>query len=368
MKARALQRHLSVLIPTLFMLILLLILLASCTTDKTGKAFGKVKNTCFESDEGNDLLWTGRIYGVSGGIRFNLYDTCSGNILTEYFCESGEKKSVEVICEQAYGEEYTCRFSRCEKKVKESLPDIIGLSPDSCKDDDGEYNYTWKGNVSGFKQESRYTFLDYCEDAATIVEHYCYGAAAKEAHILCEELGKSYKCFDGRCVIVQENQSICTDSDGINTTIKGYVTGFYSNGSQYLLFDACTENHRQVLENYCTESPPASGNWLNNQTSLSCTSGCVNGACIVTNNQTLMNNSCADTDNGIIQDEFGIAYGFQNSHFILVFDSCTGSMNQSCENCTSPSLIENYCLGLQLTSTLVNCTAENKSCMFGECS
>jgi subtilisin family serine protease len=68
----------------------------------------------------------------------------------------------------------------------------------------------------------------------------------------------------------------CTDSDGVNINIKGFVTGLNTAGKSYSQSDYCVNSNTEVWENFCINT---AGGQINSGAYYKCSYGCVDGAC-----------------------------------------------------------------------------------------
>ena len=142
-----------------------------------------------------------------------------------------------------------------------------------CYDTDGGYNYNQKGTINGQLSGSSYTYTDYCMtnygNNVTLKEYVCQYNQPNSVNYNCTN-----GCYNGAC-ITQNNTAWCIDSDGgINPNIKGFV----NTNTGITWVDTCNSNSTNTLRE---------GGCQNNtliRLSIICTTGCYDGACIVTSN------------------------------------------------------------------------------------
>jgi hypothetical protein len=137
----------------------------------------------------------------------------------------------------------------------------------------------------------------------------------------------------------------CTDTDGGD---KPYNKGTVTYNSVRYIDNCITEEHLE--EYYCGSGGYQSKNYF-------CTGGCENGVC----KGSAIEESCADSDEGINYLERGTIRGFQNGNFYSYTDECV--MDQE-------TLRERYCTDLnQPGYEDKNCREifENGICQNGEC-
>jgi hypothetical protein len=90
---------------------------------------------CTDTDAGRDYFQKG-ITEDNASRRFEDYCGADGN-LTEFYCSGGEIKEEKHACP------VVCRDGACAEEVNRTV----------CTDSDGGFNYTGKGEVSGFEQK-----------------------------------------------------------------------------------------------------------------------------------------------------------------------------------------------------------------------
>jgi len=86
----------------------------------------------------------------------------------------------------------TCTPAGCNVE-SQCVSDPTCTNPDSCADSDGGLIWNVTGTVSGYKNNSPYSYTDFCPYNMTLVEHYCSGTTAlNQTH--------SCPCLNGRCL------------------------------------------------------------------------------------------------------------------------------------------------------------------------
>nr|WP_304766365.1 hypothetical protein [Candidatus Burarchaeum sp.] len=248
-----------------------------------------------------------------------------------------------------------------------SPADDSEASSASCADTDGGINYTTLGSVSGYYNGMPYSYTDYCA-GSYIAEHYCDGTVNKTSWYTCNSMGTGYTCSNGVCVPPAPPAN-CTDSDGALP-----MEPFYPIASQIGTAGTCTDangiftdisvNSTILNEFYCgpTQNPISCLNttWYN------CLShnytGSSGGKCIWENVSN--NNSCSDSDGGLIYNVTGATSGYYNNTAYNYTDSC---YNATWVN-------EQFCSGspwqaIWSNSTVYACSnmGANYTCSAGKC-
>lgn len=147
----------------------------------------------------------------------------------------------------------------------------------------------------------------------------------------------------------------CTDSDGgLVYTTMGTVSGLL-NGTAYSNTDSCM-NTTTLKEYYC------SGTRAYN-TLFNCSAGCSSGKCNAVINQT--NNTCTDSDGGIVTNIKGTVSGYENNKPYSYTDTCLDSTYVKEYYCSfsKPTYNEYSCVGSGGNSTGNSTT----SCLNGAC-
>ena len=139
------------------------------------------------------------------------------------------------------------------------------------------------------------------------------------------------------------NPDSCSDTDGgLVYNITGNVSG-YSNSSYFLYADSC--NGKVLTEYYCSGTRYYSTNYT-------CPYNCSSGAC------TSIQNSCTDTDGGMIPNLKGTVSGYKNNSPYNYSDICVNNV----------TLAEYYCSGTSALNTTYNCYMNTTThCYDGTC-
>ncbi len=164
-------------------------------------------------------------YGVVTYNGSNYSDVCvEYSVVKDYFCKDGKMASENNECDPGYG----CTNGVCQKEVP------------ICSSTVAENDTTAQGKTTVVKGITLiYDQTDKCVDEGTLTKNYCLpdGTATSE-QVPC---GNGFKCFEGKCV-----QSQCNDTDGgINIYEQGTAT---SGNSSYT--DYCSDDYTMV-EYYC---------------------------------------------------------------------------------------------------------------------
>lgn len=195
--------------------------LTSCTTSDGGIKCeecievegGTECKYCKDSDGGKNYYTRGNastsqcVYytGVGGcGASKPKTDTCDGEVLTEYYCDGIELKSINYTCP------YGCSNGAClaEKPVTTE-----------CTDTDGGKDYYTKGATSAPRMGTTY---DACYNGAVLVEAYCLGDGIKT-----EEYNCLHGCSNGVCL--KEAPTPPTEEE-VQADLGAYPAPFVQNG------------------------------------------------------------------------------------------------------------------------------------------
>lgn len=177
---------------------------------------------CVDSDSnlGGDIEFTkGHTYidGLCIDETCDVYDSCSGDTLTEYYCSGGTLiKSYPVSC--AFG----CSNGACIETTDECISDsdcgtdeecyygtCVEKQTPECTDSDG-------GQVPGEKGVVSFdgnTYEDACVNTEILQENWCEGGVVKAGSISCSSIGGS-TCNNGECSGVptcSEGKTLCND-------------------------------------------------------------------------------------------------------------------------------------------------------------
>ncbi len=221
---------------------------------------------CFDTD-GLNYTNKGNIYGnYTDGSPFSLFDYCDGDLLVEQTCELGQPYFRGLNCAN-YGS--SCVNGAC-------LP-FNG----TCIESDSGIDYFNYGNNYGYYSNlSFYDLNDYCLNNNTINEFYCPSNFSEVKNVLfnCSDINATCDGGYKRCIL---NLKSCTDSDGYDPIVFGYIYGIRSNSSSFQYNDTCVDNS-SVIEYWCSskDSYPISSErscklYLGNSNA-----SCINGACV----------------------------------------------------------------------------------------
>ncbi len=229
--------------------------------------------TCLDSDGGRwDYSNSGTVsLKDSGSLVKEKSDSCSGNVLTEYYCYEDSYGRVTMGSKT-----YDCSEEGKVCEGGECVGDV------TCSETDSRVDYNNKGETclnDNCKQDS-------CISDTELVEYYCFtnGKERSSKIYSCSVEGKV--CEHGACV--EETVSECTDSDGGKDI---YVKGLAKEGSNGVedkcvlkgttntFVSSCSADENcAVWEGYCNEQ-----GYLRSEI-LDCPNGCVDGACVKENN------------------------------------------------------------------------------------
>jgi len=294
----------------------------------------------------------------------------------------------------------------------------------SCNDTDGGDIITLFGTISGYYNKTIYNHNDYCIDAGAIVEYYCSGVYKNSSAQSCGtdvytgdgycyngdvyRNFSDYFCANGSCslnttrILQQEClagqyclegiclwNNTCSDTDGGNLTAVFGATYGYFNNTFYNSSDYCVDSGN-IREYYCfgpysNSSQQSCGTDGYNGSSY-CYNGdlyrtyldyyCLRGACSLnvtmflqqdcvdgqycTSGQCLWNDTCSDTDGGIVMTLIGTVSGLLNGTNYSYTDYCLGNGTQY--------LVEYYCSGGHEYSYNFNCDLNGTTqCVNGAC-
>ncbi|MBU0756832.1 MAG: hypothetical protein KKF44_02095 [Nanoarchaeota archaeon] len=205
-------------------------------------------------------------------------------------------------------DETDCGDGVCEgPETQGNCPQDCGY-PDSCSDTDGgNYPLTF-GTTSGYYNDNPYSNNDYCVDSGNVMEYYCSGDYEQS-----------------------QQQSCGTDTYGAN----------YCNGDTV---------YRDLTDYFCESGE--CDNTVTPELVENCESPfyCSGGQCVV-------DNSCSDTDGGIVYTTAGTASGYRWGDAYSFPDFCVGDY-----------LVEFYCIGVFPLNQTVSCVANTTTtCTGGAC-
>jgi hypothetical protein len=253
---------------------------------------GFVNAACVDSDGGRNYNILGE---VSLDSEISYEDTCHLGKLKEYYCEGDQvaEEIVDCFCASSPGldgvciEETTCDDSENQANITRWYQNPF---------EKGIINIVYM-NRAGFEKVEE--VVDECNDEGFLIDYSCSPSGEGEAvvgtgfgdYIECEN-----GCVDGACLeVVEENGTICKDSDGgKNYYKKGFVSGLFKDsvnvdslGQVEELADVCILNGSlagsckkgedcKVVEYFCD------GGELD-AAEFKCENGCVDGACVKQN-------------------------------------------------------------------------------------
>ena len=182
---------------------------------------------CSDSDNGNKPKTAGTCTDASGSYE----DSCSGSILTEYYCSSGSCVSETKNCEDyeslycangdIYRDEWTCSGS--PGYCTDIQDTLVEDCSDTCSDSDGGIYPKSKGTVTDkdlcsagqTSCPSDIVKTDECLSSTTLREYYCSGNDYAYIDKNCEDYGSGWACVNGKCVPPDQcdSNSDCDDNN-----------------------------------------------------------------------------------------------------------------------------------------------------------
>ena len=221
--------------------------------------------TCTDTD-GLNFTSLGHIYGVDlNNTNYTKYDYCSTNNSTvlEYGCYEGNVTYAALVAQNCGDFGMGCINGACVNQTQNQTND--------CTDTDGGIEYFDEGTLNALGND----YTDFCfvaGDDEYILEYYCsdqpqiiYGTT----RWLCPN-----GCENGQCLPPTE----CTDSDGGDNVYVAGVTVGNNDGYGVYREDFCLDEDT-VFEYFCWGIDVVQG-------SRNCESQCVDGACLMVQNQT----------------------------------------------------------------------------------
>lgn len=165
--------------------------------------------TCYDTDGGYEIYVNGTVSGVDlNGTTYEYADYCTGNLLTENFCNGVNPAANSTECSHGY----ICSSGAC----------VLDPANLTCFDSDGGLNYYVSGNVSGFGEGGYYFRQDYC-GGTILMERYCNGNLSADRSYSC-----TYGCEGGRCLSNATGQPDLTPyqftASTYNLTVGQWVT------------------------------------------------------------------------------------------------------------------------------------------------
>lgn len=236
---------------------------------------------CADTDSGKDYYTSGNVTELGTTVYTDTCPSTTSPIVTEYYCDSSNVKSVNFTCPTGY----TCSSGKCITTT--------------CTSTDGYDKYT-----AGSTNDGTSTYFDTCYNAIQLQEFFCSGQG-NYATSFYENCPANYTCSGGACIALAI-PVFCTDTDGLDENTSGSVTdlsGTYN--------DTCFPTGLGVTEMYCQGGSTGVASGLQ----VSCASGmsCLNGACV----QQLLP-TCTDSDGG--KDVY--TGGTVNTTTTIYYDIC----------------------------------------------
>lgn len=280
----------------------------TCTDSDGGNypyEFGNVQKECKSEQTSSIVLKRDECMYCTGLAPEPV--TCGA--VVEYYCYNNDIQSETHVCE------YGCSNGACIKE-----PQI------ECTDSDSGKAYYTKGTTIGMSYPSGTITneTDFCSSDLILHEFSCYYNIT--TNIVVEtEWNCPYGCQDGACI--QEPQITCTDSDGENYYILGYVT-YVVNGISETFYDNCI---------YWNTTDPKSNGYLEERVcrdgkydtvAYSCPNGCNNGVCICP-----ANCSCTNTAMECLANQTVGCYDSDGRVNPYVGGSCTDSRGIFYDGC-----------------------------------
>jgi len=203
-----------------------------------GSQITRPANSCLDTDKGLDYFNRGCV-SVSPSISRPVCDSCSGDILKEYYCKQNTIQSQNYECANG------CEDGAC---VEEECPDLNCELPDCengyevdengceicecleretyCIDSDGLDKYT-TGKIrykESYMNNGRIHY-DNCRDITSVIEYYCDGDSMEsQPPVDCSSEGLI--CLNGRCLDENIIELPCEYGDSYRL---GYLEYFNTN-------------------------------------------------------------------------------------------------------------------------------------------
>ncbi|MGV8171546.1 MAG: hypothetical protein ACP5OA_02525 [Candidatus Woesearchaeota archaeon] len=267
-------------------------LVQSCTYGCINNACSKAPITDYCNDTDYDNKYkAGTVSGVNANVAFKYTDSCSDDVLTEYYCEGTTFASKQYTCEAIYDQEEACDINRC--------------IPTYCDDHTVVIESGDTMVIDGRYGSQSFTVLDYDVDSMSVrvvmnstsstwdtwmVDGDRFVSNGQEFYVkdvFIWTIGGSSAALQ---LCYEPGQNTCIDSDnGIDYYSKGQVVGPVgpgegSNGWDYCYTPTTTSGisntgitGTHLLEWYCTSIGGAG------QSQYACPAGCSNGVCIESN-------------------------------------------------------------------------------------
>lgn len=198
-------------------------LVEACYWGCTGGVCDPAPDSCSDTDGGNVISVFGTTSGYLNNNPYSSSDTCTNSSsIIEYFCSGNYEQSQQQSCGtdgyvgssyclsgDVYRNytDYYCSGGACDSTTNPVLQQDCVLGQycsggacywsDSCSDTDGGGNPLIQGTVSGYKNDSQYSYTDYC-NGTKVIEHYCMGTQSGNTPIECAYNYTS--CSNGACI------------------------------------------------------------------------------------------------------------------------------------------------------------------------
>jgi hypothetical protein len=187
------------------------LLLSSGPGNTAGFASSTPKNSCSDTDGGQNVLVRGTVSGISNGKAFSFSDDCSSaSNVYEGYCQGSSSKAAILTC----GAGTICQNGACVRapycgdatcnngETCNTCPTDCGACPipDSCADSDGGIVITSYGTTTGTSNGAPYTYADNCLNSLVLAEQYCVGTMPAQTWIQCNSTNTTTTCSQGQCI------------------------------------------------------------------------------------------------------------------------------------------------------------------------
>lgn len=280
----------------------------------TGQAILRT-NTCTDSDGGLNYYVQGTVYGYNSSAgNYSYTDACVNSIrLEEWYCYGTYPQYQLHDCPTNYScSNGACVITNQTHKIcsGSNCITISGAGTDQCTDNSECNNQTNPRpptltinnyyvdssnvahiNVTAYDNNWEVMYVDVkgpneyvnpMRDQKTCSGHYCNRELSFSYAAIYDNYGDTYNVrtvnlyglYNSTQIVITFNNETCTDSDGgINSAVRGNVSGRYSNGTYYNYVDACMlTNSTMLKEWYCSPNNP-----LSRSISCFCSGGKCNG-------------------------------------------------------------------------------------------
>lgn len=352
-----------------FLLALLSLSITLATTSTTQPSGPGIP--CTDSDGGIKYYDRGYTtfctYTEQGSKCDTLYDFCTNNVLTEFYCEGSERKSVEYECPN-----HDCDDGKCGKfGCSYNKPCNSGLichkvwwicrdCPDygECLTDPGDYCIGKEDNTQ-------------VNDEYDLYSIYISNITGSK---LLSSCGWNYRCCNQECVYTGDNlcpsSQNCTDSDGgLDYETYGFTIVHQVTMGTRKYTDFCLGDN-VLVETFCE------GN-LYKSIEYACPNGCIDGVCKKTSgNDETTGVVCEDSDNGDIYTSGVVIHG---DGTLKAYDRCDSETKLKEVNCDNGYYIykgylcpngckDGACINISTTSSTTTITTVKPTTQKGACS